>query len=81
MRVKQRTIEQQNREADKAWAEYQETGQFVSHEVMSAWLDTWGTEDIRAELIKAEKRGFSTRSPDDIMQSVIERKRQKDKKK
>ena len=37
-------IEQRNREADEAWEEYQKTGQFVSHEAMSAWLDTWGTD-------------------------------------
>jgi predicted transcriptional regulator len=37
-------IEQRNREADEAWAEYQRTGQFVSHEAMGAWLDTWGTD-------------------------------------
>ena len=37
-------IEQRNREADEAWAEYRRTGQFVSHEAMSAWLDTWGTD-------------------------------------
>ena len=37
-------IEQRNREADAAWEEYQRTGQFVSHEAMRAWLDTWGTD-------------------------------------
>ena len=37
-------IEQRNREADEAWAEYRKTGQFMSHEAMSAWLDTWGTD-------------------------------------
>ncbi len=36
-------VEQRNREADDAWAEYRRTGQSVSHEAMSAWLDTWGT--------------------------------------
>ena len=37
-------IEQRNREADEAWEEYRRTGQFVSHEAISAWLDTWGTD-------------------------------------
>jgi predicted transcriptional regulator len=37
-------IEQRNREADEAWKEYRETGHHVSHEAMSAWLDTWGTD-------------------------------------
>jgi predicted transcriptional regulator len=37
-------IEQRNHEADEAWAEYQRTGQFVSHDAMDAWLGTWGTD-------------------------------------
>jgi len=37
-------IERRNREADEAWKEYQRTGQSVSHETMSAWLDSWGTD-------------------------------------
>jgi predicted transcriptional regulator len=37
-------IERRNTEADHAWKEYQETGQYVSHEDMTAWLDTWGTD-------------------------------------
>jgi predicted transcriptional regulator len=36
--------ERRNREADAAWEEYQETGQYASHDAVSAWLDTWGTE-------------------------------------
>ena len=37
-------IERRNMEADDAWNEYSETGQYVSHEDMTAWLDTWGTD-------------------------------------
>ena len=37
-------IESRNREADAAWAEYQLTGQAVSHDDVAAWLDTWGTD-------------------------------------
>jgi len=42
--AREETIERRNREADAAWQEYQQTGQFVSHDAMSTWLDTWGTE-------------------------------------
>lgn len=37
-------IEQRNREADAAWEEYRRTGQSMSHDAVSAWLDTWGTD-------------------------------------
>lgn len=37
-------IERRNIEADQAWKEYKETGQYVSHEDMTTWLDTWGTD-------------------------------------
>jgi len=37
-------IERRNKDADEAWKEYRETGQYVSHEDMTAWLDTWGTD-------------------------------------
>ncbi|MFW5641052.1 MAG: CopG family ribbon-helix-helix protein [Thermodesulfobacteriota bacterium] len=37
-------IERRNREADEAWEEYQRTGQFVGHDAMESWLDTWGTD-------------------------------------
>ena len=37
-------IEKRNQEADEAWEEYRRTGQFVSHEAMSAWLESWGTD-------------------------------------
>jgi len=36
-------VEQRNQQADEAWKEYQRTGQFVSHEAMLEWFDTWGT--------------------------------------
>jgi predicted transcriptional regulator len=38
-------IERRNREADAAWDEYRATGKSVSHEDMSAWLDSWGTDE------------------------------------
>jgi predicted transcriptional regulator len=41
---KEEESEARNRQADEAWQEYQRTGQFVSHEAMTAWLDTWGTD-------------------------------------
>lgn len=41
---KEEQIERRNAEADEAWEEYKRTGQFVSNEAMTAWLDTWGTD-------------------------------------
>jgi predicted transcriptional regulator len=38
-------IERRNREADEAWEEYRETGRYVNHDAMSAWLDSWGTDE------------------------------------
>lgn len=32
------------REAQAAWQSYQETGQHITGEEASKWLDTWGTE-------------------------------------
>ena len=26
------------------WEEYQETGEIVSHDVMTEWLESWGTD-------------------------------------
>jgi predicted transcriptional regulator len=37
-------VERRNAEADEAWAEYRRTGQSVSNEAMTAWLDTWGMD-------------------------------------
>lgn len=45
---------QRNKEADEAWADYQRTGQFVSNEAMTAWLDTWGTDRERLESLLLE---------------------------
>jgi predicted transcriptional regulator len=42
---REEAIERRNREADEAWEEYRATGQSVSHEAMSAWLDSWGTDN------------------------------------
>lgn len=41
---REEAIEQRNREADEAWQDYCQTGAFVRHEEMSAWLDSWGTD-------------------------------------
>jgi predicted transcriptional regulator len=40
---KEEAIEARNREADQAWTDYQQSGRFVGHDAMAAWLDTWGT--------------------------------------
>ena len=37
-------IEQFRQEALAAWEEFQATGQYVSDEVMTAWLESWGTD-------------------------------------
>lgn len=34
--------EHRHQEADSAWADYQRTREAISHEAMTAWLDTWG---------------------------------------
>lgn len=41
---KEEEIETRNREADAAWDDYQHSGKSVSHETVTAWLDTWGTD-------------------------------------
>jgi predicted transcriptional regulator len=41
---KEEQLERRNVEADAAWDEYKRTGSFVSDEAMSAWLDTWGSD-------------------------------------
>lgn len=40
-----------NREADEAWMHYQRTGQFVSNNDMTAWLNTWGS-DLEIESLR-----------------------------
>jgi predicted transcriptional regulator len=37
-------IERRNIQADQAWKDYKETGQYVNHEDMMVWLGTWGTD-------------------------------------
>lgn len=37
-------LEKRNQEADQALEEYRQTGQYVSHEEMDSWLETWGTD-------------------------------------
>jgi len=39
--------EQFRQEASAAWEEFQATGQYVSDEVMTAWLESWGTDAER----------------------------------
>ena len=42
---REEALEKRNREADEALEEYQSTGQYVSHETMETWLETWGTDN------------------------------------
>ncbi|GFO75221.1 antitoxin [Bathymodiolus platifrons methanotrophic gill symbiont] len=37
-------LDKRNQEADVALREYQATGQYVSHENMEDWLNTWGSD-------------------------------------
>ena len=37
-------LEKRNLGADAALKAYQETGEYVSHENMEAWLETWGSD-------------------------------------
>ena len=37
-------LEKRNQEADAALKAYQETGEYVSHENMESWLETWGSD-------------------------------------
>jgi predicted transcriptional regulator len=39
---REEAIERRNREADEAWEECRATGRSVSHDAMSAWLESWG---------------------------------------
>ncbi len=41
---REEALEKRNREADEALEEYQSTGQYVSHETMNTWLETWGSD-------------------------------------
>ena len=36
--------DRRNREADEALKEYLSTDQYVSHDAMDSWLETWGTD-------------------------------------
>ncbi|PHR99463.1 MAG: CopG family transcriptional regulator [Oceanobacter sp.] len=47
--------ERQQRENDltiKRWEEYQETGETVSNESMTNWLDSWGTDQEKPRPVK-----------------------------
>ena len=37
-------LEIRNKQTDEALKEYKTTGQYVSHEKMDEWLETWGTD-------------------------------------
>lgn len=41
---REEALDIRNREADEAYNEYLETGQYVNHEEMDAWLNSWGTD-------------------------------------
>jgi len=41
---KEEAVEARNRAADEAWADYRQSGKFVDHGSVAAWLDVWGTE-------------------------------------
>lgn len=59
--------EKRNKQADAAWTEYRRTGEFVGNKAMTAWLDTWGTDQEQLEplLLEAlEESGFQEFTPD-----------------
>ena len=68
---------QRNKEADEAWADYQRTGQFISNEAMTAWLDTWGTDQEKLEvlLLEALKEGDSREMTPEFFEKLRERAR------
>jgi hypothetical protein len=37
-------LEVRNQQADAVWADYQLSGKSVGNEAVTAWLDTWGTD-------------------------------------
>ena len=41
---KEEALKTRNRESDAAFNEYLETGQYVRHEEMNSWLESWGTD-------------------------------------
>jgi predicted transcriptional regulator len=41
---REEALEKRNLEANEALKSYQETGAFVSHENMEAWLNSWGSD-------------------------------------
>ncbi len=42
---REETIEQERKIILERWQRYQETGEAVSHETVSQWLESWGTEE------------------------------------
>ncbi len=74
----EKEIDQRNKEADEAWADYQRTGQFVSNEAMTAWLHTWGTDQEKTELLLLEalKEGDSREMIPEFFERLRDRARQ-----
>jgi hypothetical protein len=70
--------DKRNRQADVAWIEYRRTGEFVSNEAMTAWLDTWGTdrEQLELPLLEALEGGGSREFTPDFFERLRERARQ-----
>lgn len=52
----QAEYERQNLEADEAWIEYQRTGESVSNEAMTGWLEAWGTDQEAKALRRLNSR-------------------------
>lgn len=42
---REESAEQFKRETIEAWEEYQRDGQHITHNEMTSWLSTWGTEN------------------------------------
>lgn len=70
--------DKRNRQADAAWTEYQRTGEFVSNEAITAWLDTWGTDRERLEplLLEALEESSAQEFTPDFFERLRERARQ-----
>jgi predicted transcriptional regulator len=41
---KEEETERRNQEADSAWEDYKRSGLGVENDAMTAWLDSWGTD-------------------------------------
>ncbi len=45
---REEALEKRNQEADEALREYQATEQYISHENVEDWLNTWGSDKENA---------------------------------